>query len=174
MRLRTLLSWLLAVTLGALVGFVIKVGFVLPGVLPTADLFMFMLESPLGKMALKARGGEAGVLIAIVIRALTCSVVAGVIAGAVLHKFRFPRAFCYSALWLPIRDFVFGYLGVLAATASSSTQVAIMQENFGRLVWTDLWVYGWYFLALYVSFAVASRITLRSTGRCAIKPRSAG
>lgn len=164
MRLRTLLSWLLAVTLGALVGFVIKVGFALPGVLPTADLFMFILESPLGKMALKMRGGEAAVLIAAVIRAFTCSVLAGVIVGAVLHKFRFPRALCYSALWVPVIDCIFGYLRVVAASASSSTQVATVQENFGRVVWNDLWVYGWYFLALYVSFVVTSRITRRSTG----------
>ncbi len=39
-----------------------------------------------------------------------------------------------------------------------------MQKNFGQLVWTDLWVFGWYFLALYVSFIITSRITLRSTG----------
>jgi len=164
MRLRTLLSWFLAVTLGTLVGFVIKVGFALPGVLPTADLFMFLLESPLGKMALKMRGGEAGVLIAIVIRAFTCSVLAGVIVGTVLHKFRFPRAFCYSALWVPVIDCIFGYLRVVAASASSSTQVATVRENFGRVVWTDLWVYGWYFLALYVSFVVASSITRGSIG----------
>jgi len=39
-----------------------------------------------------------------------------------------------------------------------------MQKNFGQLVWTDLWVYGWYFLALYVSFIVANRMALRSAG----------
>ena len=164
MRLRTLLSWLLAVTLGALVGFVIKVGFALPGVLPTADIFMFILESPLGKMALKMRGGEAAVLIANVMRAFTCSVLAGVIVGAVLHKFRFPRALCYSALWVPTIDFIFGYLRVVDSSTSSSTQVATVQQNFGRVLWNDLWVYGWYFLALYVTFVVASRIIRRSTG----------
>ena len=164
MRFRTLLSFLFAVVLGAIVGFVIKIGYALPGFLPTSDLFMFILELPLGKFALKTRGGEGGVLIAIAIRAFACSVTVGVIAGAVLRKVKFRRLFCYLALWLPIVDVTLGYRALIAASATTPERVATMQTNFGQVVWVDLWVYGWYFLALYVSFAVANRITLRSTG----------
>jgi hypothetical protein len=77
MRLRTFLSFLFAVLLGTVVAVVIKVGFALPGVLPTSDTFMFILESPLGRFALAKRGGEGGVLIAIAIRAFTCSAMDG-------------------------------------------------------------------------------------------------
>lgn len=164
MRFRSLLSFLFAVVLGVIIAVAIKVGYALPGFLPTSDLFMFVLESPLGKYALKTRGGEGGVLIAIAIRAFTCSVLVGAIAGAVLRKIRFQRSFCYSALWLPLVNVTLGYLALSAASASSPEQVAVMQKNFAQVVWTDLWVYGWYFLALYVSFVVANRITLRSTG----------
>jgi hypothetical protein len=180
MRFRTFLSFLFAVLLGVAVAVVVKVGFALPGVLPTSDIFMLILESPLGRFALAKRGGEGGVLIAIAIRAFTCSVIAGAIAGAVLRKLRFKRVFCYSALWVPIGNVVLGYIALSAASVSNPENVAAMQKNFGQLVWTDLWVYGWYFLALYVSFIVTNRITRRSTslpsvaGRCAIKPRSAG
>ena len=164
MRLRTFLSFLFAVLLGAAVAVVIKVGFALPGVLPTSDIFMFILESPLGQFALAERGGEGGVLLAIAIRAFAFSVTAGIIAGAVLRKLRFKRAFCYAALWVPLGNIAIGYLTLSAASASNSEQVFAMQKNFGQLVWTDLWVFGWYFLALYVSFIITSRITLRSTG----------
>jgi hypothetical protein len=164
MRFRTLLSCSLAVVVGAIVGIAIKIGYALPGFLPTTDLFMFILESPLGKAALRARGGEAAVLITIVIRAFTCSVLAGVIAGAILRKIRFKRVLCYSALWVPIVDFVLGFLFLSTASVSNPEQVDIMQKNFGQVVWTDLWVYGWYFLALYASFSVVNHITLRSTG----------
>jgi hypothetical protein len=164
MRLRTFLSFLFAVLLGAVVAAVIKVGFALPGVLPTSDIFMFILESPLGRFALAKRGGEGGVLIAIAIRAFTCSVIVGAIAGALLGKLRFKRVFCYSALWVPVGNVALGYIALSATSISNPEQVVAMQKNFGQLVWTDLWVYGWYFLALYVSFIVTSRITLRSTG----------
>ena len=164
MGFRSLLSFVFAVVLGAVVAVAIKIGYALPSVLPTRELFIFILESPLGQYALKARGGEGGVLIAIAIRAFTCSVLVGAIAGAVLRKIRFQRSFCYSALWVPLVDVTLGYLAVSAASASSPEQVAIMQKNFGQVVWTDLWVYGWYFLALYVSFFIANRITLHSTG----------
>lgn len=165
MQLRTFLSFLFAVVLGTVVAVVIKVGFVLPGVLPTSDLFMFILESPLGRFALAKRGGEGGVLIAIAIRAFTCSVIVGAIAGALLEKLRFKRVFCYTALWVPIGNAALGYVALSAASASHPEQIATMNRDFGRLVWTDLWVYGWYFLALYVSFIIASRITLRSTNQ---------
>lgn len=161
MRLRTFLSFLFAVLLGALVAVVIKVGFALPGVLPTSDIFMFILESPLGRFALAKRGGEGGVFIAIAIRAFTCSVIAGAIAGVLLRKLRFKRVFCYSALWVPIGNVALGYFALSAASTSSPEQLVAMQRNFGQLVWTDLWVYGWYFLALYVSLIITSRITLR-------------
>jgi len=164
MRLRTFFSFLFAVLLGAAVAVVIKVGFALPGVLPTSDIFMFILESPLGRFALAKRGGEGGVLIAIAIRAFTCSVIVGAIAGALLRKFRFKRVFCYSALWVPIGNVALSHITLSAASVSNPEEVAAMHKNFGQLVWTDLWIYGWYFLALYVSFIVTSRITLRSTG----------
>ncbi len=125
---------------------------------------MFILESPLGRFALANRGGEGGVLIAIAIRAFTCSVITGAIAGTLLRKLRFKRAFCYSALWVPIGNVIVGYIALSTASVSSPETVGAMQKSFGQLVWTDLWVYGWYFLALYVSFIVTSRITLRSTG----------
>lgn len=163
MRSRSLLSFLFAVVLGAVVAVAIKIGYALPSVLPTSDLFLFILESPLGKFALKTRGGEGGVLIAIAIRAFTCSVLVGAIVGVMLRKIRFQRSFCYSALWVPLVDVTFGYLAVSAASTSRPEQLAIMQKNLGQVVWTDLWVYGWYFFALYVSFIIANRITLRST-----------
>jgi hypothetical protein len=164
MRFRSLRSFLFAALLGALVAVVIKIGYALPGVLPTSDIFMFILESPLGKFALAERGGEGGVLIAIAIRAFTSSVIVGAIAGAMLRKLRFKRAFCYSTLWAPLGNVALGYLALSAASASNSEQVFAMQKSFGQLVWTDLWVYGWYFLTLYISFIITNRITLRSTG----------
>jgi hypothetical protein len=164
MRFRSLISFLFAVLLGAAFAVAVKIGFALPGVLPTSDIFMFILESPLGKFALATRGGEGGVLIAIAIRAFTCSVIAGAIAGVLVRKLRFKRAFCYSALWVPLGNVTLGYLALSTASAFNSEQVVAMQKSFGLSVWTDLWVYSWYFLALYISFIVASHITLRSTG----------
>lgn len=161
-KFRILLSFLFALLLGAIFAFVVTVGYVLPGFLPTTDVFMFILESPLGKYALEKRGGEGGLLIAIVIRAFTCSVLAGAVAGAVLHKIRFQRAFCYAALWVPLVNTYIGYLAVSAASASSPGRVAAMQQNFGQAVWADLWIYGWYFLALYISFLVTNSIIRRS------------
>ena len=46
MRFRSLLSFLFAVVLGVIIAVAIKVGYALPGFLPTSDLFMFVLESP--------------------------------------------------------------------------------------------------------------------------------
>lgn len=163
MRYKTVLSFLFAVLTGTAVAVVVKIGYVLPGVLPTSGIFMFILESPLGRFALATRGGEGGLLIAIAIRAFACSVVAGAIAGALLGKIRFKRVFCYSALWVPLGNVALGYRALSAAPAADLEQVAAMQKALGQLVWTDLWIYGWYFLALYVSFIVASRITMRSS-----------
>lgn len=162
MRFKNFLSFLFAVLLGAAFAVVVRIGFALPGILPTSDIFMFILESPLGKFALAKRGGEGGVLIAIAIRAFTCSAIAGTIAGVIIGKLRFKRAFCYSALWVPLGNVAVGYATLSAAPASNSEQFLAMQEGIGRLAWTDLWVYGWYFLALYVSFIVTNRIALRS------------
>lgn len=164
MRLKTFFSFLFAVLLGAAVAVVIKVGYVLPGILPTSDIFIFLIESPLGRFALAKRGGEGGVLIAIAMRAFPYSVIAGAIAGAVLTRLRFKRAFCYSALWLPISNVVLGYLDLSSASISNPESVVAMQKQFGQVVWTNLWVFGWYFLALYLSFIVTSRMILRSTG----------
>ncbi|MEZ4484432.1 MAG: hypothetical protein R2864_07485 [Syntrophotaleaceae bacterium] len=88
-------------------------------------------------------------LIAIALRAFGCSVVTGIIAGAVLRKFRFKRAFCYSALWVPLGNASLGYLALSAETVVSQEKMIAMQKNFTQVVWTDLWVYGWYFLTLY-------------------------
>ena len=150
--------------MGAAIAVVVKVGYALPGILPTSDLFMFIIESPLGRYALEKLGGEGGVLIAIALRPFGCSVVTGIIAGAVIKKFRFKRVFCYSALWVPLGNAFLGYLALSAASAGSQEQMIAMQKNFARLVWTDLWVYGWYFVALHISLIVTKRITRHSTG----------
>ena len=98
-------------------------------------------------------------MIAIAVRALTCSVLVGIIAGVFLRKIRFKRVFCYAVLWVPLMDFVIGYLQLHFAYSSlRPEQVAAGQKNFGQIVWADLWVYGWFFLALYVSYAIANRI----------------
>ncbi len=128
---------------------------------------MFILESRLGSFALAKRGGEGGVLIAIAIRAFSCSVLAGAVAGAVLGRLRLKRALCYSALWVSIGNGALGYIAPSAASASNPDQVVAMQKNLGKLVWTDLWIYGWYFLELYVSFIVTRYISTKLESRAA-------
>lgn len=125
---------------------------------------MFILDSPIGKYALKTRGGEGGVLIAIAMRAFTCSILVGAVAGVMLRKIRFQRSFCYAVLWLPLVDVTFGYLALSSVSTTSPEQLFTMQKNFGHVVWVDLWVYGWYFLALCVSFIVTKHITHHSSG----------
>lgn len=160
MQLKSFFSCLFAVLLGATLAVAVKSGYNRPGVLPTTDLFMFILESPVGKFALAKRGGEGGVLISIAIRAFGYSVVIGAIAGLVLRKLRFKRAFCYSALWIPLVNALFGYL---VLSSSSAEQLVTQKKEIGLMIWADLWIYGWYFLALYLSFTVANLIALRST-----------
>jgi hypothetical protein len=158
MHYRTFLSFLGAALLGAALAAAVKTGFILPGVLPMTHLFMFILESPLGKLALSMHGSEGGMLIAMPLRAFAYSVVIGAVAGVMVRKLRFKRVFCYSALWLPLADFVMGYLQASDAASTYAEQLAIMQKNIGLAIWADLWIYGWYFLALYLSFIIANRI----------------
>lgn len=170
MRLKPAISFLFAVLLGAAVGVAIMLGYALPGILPAGGLFMFILDSPLGHFALQRRGSEGGLFIAIAIRAFPYSVVAGVVAGMMIRKIRFKRAFCYSALWVPLGNILLGYLAV-STTVSNVEGISIIHKNFGLLVWKDLCVYGWYFIALYISSIVTNRITLRSSGTPACDSR---
>jgi hypothetical protein len=159
MRYKNALSIVLAASLGVAIGAGIKVGYALPGFLPTTDLFMFVVTSSPGILALKATSGKAGVMIAAVIRAFACSVSVGLIAGVLLHKIKYQRVFCYSALWLPISNGVLGYLTIITATNVPSAILASAQAKFGYLLWVNLCIYGWYFLALYIAFAISKRFT---------------
>lgn len=158
MRYKNVLSIVLAASLGVAIGAAIKVGYALPGFLPTTDLFMLIVTSPPGMLALKATSGKAGVMIADVIRAFACSVSAGLIAGVLLHKIKYQRVFCYSALWLPISNGVLGYLTIFTATNVPPVVMASAQAKFGELLWANLCIYGWYFFALYIAFAVSTRV----------------
>ncbi|MDG9925491.1 MULTISPECIES: hypothetical protein [unclassified Pseudomonas] len=160
MQLKSFFSFLFAVLLGVALAVVAKIGFILPSVLPMTDLFMLILKSPVGKFALETRGGEGGMMIAIALRAFAFSVVIGALSGVIVRKLRFKRAFCYSALWVPLGDIVLGYLQASTAASSFAGQLAVMQKSIGLAIWADLWIYGWYFLALYISFVIANRIAL--------------
>lgn len=157
MPIKTILSCLFALVLGSIAGAVIKVGYTLPGVLPTSGLFTYIVTSPLGLTVLKATAGKAGLMIAVVMRAFPWSVIVGAIAGAVLHKLTYQRVFCYSTLWLPIANAVLGQISLGEIATSSPEYFPAVQEAFGNLLWVNFSVYGWYFLALYSSYAVLKR-----------------
>lgn len=160
MRLKTFFSCLFAVLLGAALAVAVKFGYNLPGVSAPTDLFMFILDSPIGKLALANWGGQGGLLIAIALRAFPYSVFIGLVAGVVLGKLRFKRAFCYSVLWILVADAVFGYL---VLSDSTPEQLANLQKEIGLMIWTDVWVYGWYFLALYIAYTLSRRAASRFT-----------
>lgn len=154
---KNILSCLLALVLGAIAGAVIKVGYTLPGVLPTSDLYTYIVNSPLGLVALKATSGKAGLMIAVVMRAFPWSVAVGAIAGLILHKITYQRVFCYSALWLPIANAVLGYISLSEISTSHPEYFPAIKQAFGDLLWVNSSVYGWYFLALYLFFAISRR-----------------
>lgn len=152
-----ILSCLLTLVLGAIAGAVIKIGYTLPGVLPTSGLYTYIVTSPLGLMALKATSGKAGLLIAVVMRAFPWSVVVGAIAGLTLQKLTYQRAFCYSALWLPIANAILGYISLSEVSTSHPEYFPAIKRAFGDLLWVNSSVYGWYFLALYLSYTISKR-----------------
>ena len=156
MQLKPTLLQLGTALLGAVVGVAIYVGFALPAILPPpTDLFMFLIDTDLGHAAMRATSGKAGVLLANVLRAFPFSVTVGVVAGALLHRLPFPRLFCYSALTFPLFSALSWWYFLFVDT---SAPVAPMPPaRLGELFWAYLWIYGWYFLALYTSYAILAK-----------------
>ncbi|MDQ5903528.1 MAG: hypothetical protein QG672_1119 [Pseudomonadota bacterium] len=157
MRLKPALIQLGTAVLGAVVGVVIYVGYALPAILPPpTELFMFLLNTDLGHAAIRATSGKAGVLLAHVLRAFPFSVTFGAVAGVLLYRLSSPRLFCYSALVFPIMTALSWWYFFFVDTSASSA-AAGAQAKLGELFWVYLWVYGWYFLALFICYAISAR-----------------
>ena len=162
MRFRSIFSWFIAALLGAIVGAAVFVGYALPAILPPpTDLFMYLITSDLGREAIRATSGKAGSMLANVLRAFPVSVILGCVAGLLLRKFSFPRVFCYSALSLPVYRTLSWYIAISEASTSSPQHLPALQSKFGDVLWVNLCVYGWYFIALYISYAVANQFKSR-------------
>lgn len=157
MRLKPAISFVIAALLGTVAGVAVYVGYVLPGVLPTSDLFVYLVASEWGLAALHATSGKAGLMIAIAMRAFPYSVALGIVAGLCLWRFTFPRVFCYSALCLPVIRTVVGYVSISEISKSAPHYVSALEGRFGEVLWVHLCVYGWYFLALYLAYVISSR-----------------
>lgn len=162
MRLKPIVSFVIAALLGALAGASIYIGYVLPGVLPTSDLFAYLVTSEWGLAALRVTSGKVGLMIAIAVRAFPYSVALGIVGGLFLWRFKFPRVFCYSALWLPVVRTVAGYFTISEVSISAPHYVPALEGRFGEVLWVHLCVYGWYFLALYLAHVITSRYRLRA------------
>lgn len=160
MQLRPTLLQLGMVLLGTFVGVVIYVGFALPAILPPpTGLFMFLIDTDLGHAAMRATSGKAGVLLANVLRAFPFSVTVGLVAGALLHRLPFPRLFCYSALAFPLFSALSWWYFLFVDPSAPAAPMP--PARLGELFWAHLWVYGWYFLALYISYAILARFRAR-------------
>ena len=164
-----LLSLIPAVLLGVLFSAIIKIGYALPSVLPTTDIFMYIITSPLGVWAVKSIGGNAGVMIAVLINSFSNSVLIGVLAGIVLHNLFYQRIFFYSTLWLPISNFILGYITLFNISNSDAVYIPKLQEMFGRIIWTNFCVYSWFVMALFISFQ-ATRKFMRNQSAKLVQP----
>ena len=164
MKIKPFLSGFIAVSLGALIGFAVHMGFALPGILPTSGLFMYILRSDLGHVALRATAGQAGPMIAVAIRAFPYSVVFGGIVGVVLRKFSCRRVLCYSVLLYPAIGAVLAHLAVREVSVSNPQQLSALQKDVGIAMWEYFCIYGWFFASLYASYAVSNRLKSRPPG----------
>jgi hypothetical protein len=153
MKLHRVLSCLIAATLGVAVWMVIRVGYALPGILPTSDLFVSLITSGLAREWMAATNGKAGILIAVLLRAFPWSSTTGFIAGAVfLGRFKYPRVFSYSVLFLPLLSMSMNYLGLSQA---HSQQSAALVEAQHLQIWVSFSVLIWFFIAMYLGNLVA-------------------
>lgn len=170
MRIKDLLSILLAAVLGAAFGAAIKLAYAVPNYHPTDGFYYLFLDSPLGRYAPEPFG-EIEILIHIAIRASSYSVLAGVIAGVMLRKLSFQRTFCYSALWVPVLDIAYSYLDLYASSVVDSVDSGIIQKRYAKEFWIDAWVYSWYYCALFAASFHSRRLSQRRTGTAQIDAR---
>ncbi len=145
-------SLLIALFLGALCTFIISLGYRLPGFFDTSGIFMFILESPIGKWALRNYGGEGGLLIATAMRAFGFSVLTGIITGFLLPKLRFPRVVCYAVLGIFVANIARFYWEIQTGTFTLE-QISFLQTEFNRLVWQDFCIFAWFATSTALSCA---------------------
>ncbi len=166
MRLKSILPAIWLACAGALLGYGIWESYWHFDVIPK-NIWPLIVSSSLAQ-AVHAASADLDVPLVITLKALPLSILIGLMAGLFLPRAKFQRVFCYSAFLWPLAYFAFGYFKItsLDAIAWPGTEALWQSWRVHKVV--AFAVYGWYFLGLYVGFALAKRrITHQSTGPAA-------
>jgi hypothetical protein len=155
MRLQTAFKLILAAISGAIFGFLSWFAYWNFNVIPDAAWSSIVSLSLAPAIHEISPGLDIPFLI--IIRALPLSILLGLIGGALLPRFKYPRVFCYSVFVWPLTYFIFSYYVILSLESTQFQHAQILWRSWHGHQVIAFAVYGWFFIGLYIGSVIAKR-----------------